>query len=489
MVAHVLRLKEGQKVQLLAPLVRGRKGQHLDVFQAIRRAGLIRARVDGEMIEVTEVPPALAKTRVHTIEAVVDRLSIREGIRPRLAESLDLALKLSGGDLLTLTESPTGWDEQVLSINLNCPKCGTSLPAVDPRGFSFNSPYGACPTCQGLGSQRSFRRDLVVPDRALSWEQGAVAPWSLVSSSDTDAASIDSLVRDFLARHGAGRRPAVGIVAVIGLGPVLVGRAVGILSRPRASARSVLSRSASDSLRRGLDVYREEVPCSACGGSRLRPEALAIKIDGRSIDDTASQPIGGLLTFFRSIRFEPELEPVATPVIVEIVSRLQYLVDVGLEYLSLGRGSDTLSGGELQRARLAAQLGSGLTGVCTILDEPTAGLHHRDTARLITSVRRLLDQGNSVLVVEHDLSVIEAADWVVDLGPGAGPDGGSVVAAGPPDQLAKSTTSITAPIPGPGSAAWPIGASVSVAVRAGSRSRARPFITSSKLTFAFRSRP
>ena len=357
-VTQLLKLRDGQKVQILAPLVRARKGQHLEVFQAVRRAGLIRARVDGEMVEVTDKPPILAKTRAHTIEAVVDRISIREGIRPRLAESLDLALKLSGGGVLTLTESPRGWDEQLLSIHLSCPVCGTSLPEIEPRSFSFNSTHGACPACEGLGYQSH-------QDNAIEL---------------------------------------------------------------------------------GLD----QVPCTACAGSRLRPEARSVRVDGRSIHDVTTMSSIDALGFFRSLRLDPSSEQIAAPLIAEIVGRLQYLIEVGLDYLSLCRGSDTLSGGELQRARLAAQLGSGLVGVCTILDEPTAGLHPRDTARLIASLRRLLVQGNSVLVVEHDASVIQAADWVLDLGPGAGPDGGFVVAAGPPEHLTASNGSITAQFLGRG---------------------------------------
>jgi excinuclease ABC subunit A len=353
MADRIMRAGDGRKVQILAPLVRDRKGEHADVFQAIRRAGLIRARVDGAIIEVTDTPPTLAKKRGHTIEAIVDRIAIREGIRPRLAESLDLALKLSGGGVLTLTESPTGWDEQFLSTQLNCPACGAGLPEIEPRGFSFNSPHGACPVCEGIGVER--------PD------------------------------------------PAAG--------------------EP--------------------DRDRDEAPCPACGGSRLRPEALAVRIDGRSIHDLSSMAVSDLLSVVRSLPVAAALEPIARPLITEIAARLAYLVEVGLEYLSLSRGTDTLSGGELQRARLASQLGSGLVGVCAILDEPTAGLHPRDTARLIAIIRRLLEQGNSVVVVEHDESVIRAADWLVDVGPGAGPDGGLVVVAGTLAAVAASPASVT----------------------------------------------
>ena len=438
-----MRLREGQKVQILAPLIRSRKGQHLEVFQAIRRAGLIRARVDGEMIEVTDQPPKLAKSRAHTIEAVVDRISIREGIRPRLAESLDLALKLSGGGLLTLIESPQGWDEQLLSIHLNCPSCGTGLPAIEPRTFSFNSPHGACPDCQGLGSRWSFQPELVVPDRSRSWDQGAVTPWPLLAAAARDTSPYRSQVEQFLAQH------RIDSAAPLESWPPDVsssfwsGEADGTFPGLATLFEQAYEETRSDSQRKALEAYREEVPCAACSGSRLRPEARAVRIEGRSIADLTALAIDDLLSFFQSLRMEPALEPVGSPLVAEIVGRLQYLVEVGLSYLSLGRGSDTLSGGELQRARLAAQLGSALMGVCTILDEPTAGLHPRDTERLIASVRRLLAQGNSVLVVEHDASMIRAADWVVDLGPGAGPDGGTVVAAGSPDQLQSFPGSIT----------------------------------------------
>jgi excinuclease ABC subunit A len=351
MVAHVMGLPPGRKVMILAPLVRCRKGQHLEVFLAIRRAGLIRARVDGEIIEVTESPPKLAKTKPHDVEAVVDRLILREGIRPRLAESVNLALKLSEGVVVVAVESGPTWGDHVLSIHLSCPRCGTGLQSPQPRSFSFNSPEGACPECQGLGVAR----------------QGG-------TNAD------------------AGPAPA---------------------------------------------------PCPACQGSRLRPEARSVRIHDRSIDQLSALPAAALRRVLDSLEFAPEHEPVATPLVREIASRLAFLEEVGLGYLSLDRGSDTLSGGELQRARLATQLGAGLVGVCYVLDEPTAGLHPRDTDQLIDVLRRLRDLGNSVIVVEHDEAVIRAAEWVVDLGPGAGPRGGELVAVGLPDQIAANPASVT----------------------------------------------
>jgi excinuclease ABC subunit A len=443
MVAQLMCLAEGKRIQILAPLVRNKKGQHLEVFQTIRRAGLIRARVDGGMIEVTEEPPRLAKAKAHSIEAVVDRIAIRAGIRPRLAESLDLALKLSDGGVVILTESDKSWDEQFLSIHLTCPNCGTGLPAIEPRTFSFNSPHGACPACQGLGSRRVFQPDLAVPDRSRSWEQGAVLPWPHVTDAVREPATYGSQVAEFLVRH------QVEAGTPLRSWPKKLWESFwsGDSASDYPGMAVLLERAFEECRRepvlRALDVYREEVACPACAGSRLRPEARAIRIDGRSIADLTASPIGDLLGFFLAFPGEPATEAVSAPIVAEVVARVRYLVDVGLPYLSLNRGSDTLSGGELQRARLAAQLGSGLMGVCTILDEPTAGLHPRDTDHLIASIRRLLLQGNSVIVVEHDASVIRAADWVVDLGPGAGPDGGMVVAAGPADLLQASETSVT----------------------------------------------
>ncbi len=331
--------------------MRGRKGQHLEVFQSIRRAGLIRARVDGQIVEVTDQPPRLAKAKAHQIEAVVDRLVIRDGIRTRLTESLDLALKLAEGVVVITAETDQGWEDQVLSRELSCPACGAGLLPLEPRGFSFNSPQGACPQCEGLGT---------VPNPAPT--------------------------------------PGFG---------------------------------------------DEKVICPACGGTRLRPEARAVRVGGRSIDELSALAISALRAEIERIPFDPAAEPVARPIVREITGRLGFLEEVGLGYLTLARGSDTLSGGELQRARLATQLGAGLVGVGYVLDEPTAGLHPCDTDRLIASLRKLQAQGNSLLVVEHDEAVIRAADWVIDLGPGAGPDGGRLVAAGRPEQLAMAAGSIT----------------------------------------------
>jgi excinuclease ABC subunit A len=348
MAASILALPTGTRLLLTAPLVWGRKGAHAEVFQTIRRAGLIRARVDGEVVEIDE-PPRLAKTKLHTIDAVVDRLVIREGVGPRLAESLGLALKLSDGLATVAVDVGGTWEDRTMSLNHACPDCGVSIPALEPRGFSFNSPQGACPACEGLG-----------------------------------------------------------VVAE---------------SRPDAAAS-------------------EEVPCPACRGARLRPEALAARVGSKSIAGVCDLTVDDARLFFDGLAFAEDAA-VAAPLLREIRGRLRFLADVGLGYLTLGRAAGTLSGGELQRTRLATQLGSDLVGVCYVLDEPTAGLHPRDTDRLLIGLRRLRDMGNSVLVVEHDESVIRAADWIVDVGPGAGPAGGEIVAVGPLASITEAPASLT----------------------------------------------
>jgi excinuclease ABC subunit A len=478
MVDQLLKLPSGRKVQLLAPLVRDRKGQHLDVFQAIRRAGLIRARVDGEMVEITDTPPKLTKTKAHSIEAVVDRLVIRDGIRPRLAESLDLALKLADGRVLALIEvpkeregeapsepaqsTPPGpaqktartearppgidvsprWDELLLSIHLSCPACG-GLPEIEPRTFSFNSPHGACPACQGIGSRGAVSPAVAVPDRSRSWDQGGVLPWTLWKNGVPAPAAHDVPVGEFLSCHGINASTPLESWPPETWQAFWFGDPNGTFPGIAALLERAYEEARSDSLRKALEAYREEVVCAACGGSRLRPEARAVRFQGKAIHELTAMAVNDLLDFFVGRRDVLAGDPIVAPLIDEVVGRLRFLAEVGLDYLSLERSSDTLSGGELQRARLASQLGSGLVGVCYILDEPTAGLHPRDTERLIASLRRLQEMGNSLLVVEHDESVIRGADWVVDLGPGAGPDGGAVVAAGTPEQLANMPNSIT----------------------------------------------
>ncbi len=438
MVAGVLAMQEGRKVLVLAPLVRGRKGQHADALQAIRRAGLLRARIDGQVVEVA-VDPKLAKTRPHDIEAVIDRLVVRAGIRPRLAESIDLALKLGRGTLLLSAQTATGWDDRLLSVNFACPDCGTGFEELEPRTFSFNSPYGACPTCTGLGTVTSFDRDLVIPDRTLGLAQGAVVPWR----DPKPPVAVSPALAPFLKKRR--QKPDTPLAAwpAAALEQLLEGDPATGFDGLMPELERAWSAAKTDRRRAALDAFRTAVPCPSCGGARLRSEARAVTIEGRAIHEVAALPISAARPWFDTLRYEPPLDLVGPPLVREIAARLAYLDRVGLGYLTLDRGTDTLSGGELQRVRLASQIGSGLIGVCYILDEPTAGLHPRDTERLLACLTELRDQGNSVVVVEHDETTIRAADWMIDLGPGAGPDGGRIVASGPPAAPSDSGESLT----------------------------------------------
>ncbi len=423
MVDGVLGMEAGRKVLVLAPLVRGRKGQHAAAFAAIRRAGLIRVRVDGNVQELGPDDPKLAKGKVHDVEAVVDRLVVREGIRPRLAESLDLALKLGDGAVILSAQEGEGWEDRALSVHFACPSCGTGFEELEPRTFSFNSPYGACPSCEGLGVLRRFDPDLIVPDRSKSLEGGALAAAELDSSLGKAALAL--VKRRKLDRGAAlASWPSGAVEALMGGDGEWPG-VLAILEGLWAAARSEGRRAA-------LDAFRSDVVCEACGGARLRPEARGVTVGGLTIQQVTDLPAMEARAFFEGLRFEPPMDRVGPPLVVEVAGRLGFLERVGLGYLSLGRAADTLSGGELQRVRLATQVGSGLVGVGYILDEPTAGLHPRDTGRLLETLADLRDRGNSVIVVEHDEATIRAADWLIDLGPGAGPDGGRIVAEGPP---------------------------------------------------------
>ena len=440
MVANVLAMREGRKVLVLAPLVRARKGVHAEAFQAIRRAGLLRARVDGELIEIAKDDPKLAKAKVHSIEAVVDRLVVREGIRPRLAESIELALKLGEGTVLLAAQVDDGWEDIPLSIHYTCPRCGQSVEEIEPRTFSFNSPEGACQTCGGLGAIAVFDPELLFPnpndslDQALEplWgeENGTLErpKWASVFLNangikvDQALESWPSAVKaEFLEGRGTERSP--------GLIPWL---------------RDQLQALKSDRQRAELEVFRSRLICSACNGSRLRPAARGVTVGTASLPDLLGRSVIDVGRFLNALTWGPDQSPIATPLIQNVVSRLAFLEKVGLSYLTLDRSADTLSGGELQRARLASQIGSGLVGVCYVLDEPTAGLHPSDTELLLRTLRELRDESNTVIVVEHDEETIRGADWVVDLGPGAGALGGEVVAYGPPNALRVVGDSSTA---------------------------------------------
>ncbi len=442
----ILGLGEGTKAILLAPLVRGRKGRHEDVFISIRQSGLVRARVDGEIYDLDNVPE-LSKQKNHTIDAVVDRVVVKESQRTRLAESINLTLKLSDG-LLTLlyldaqatNTNPESWHEQIYNTEYACPTCKLSYEEIQPRTFSFNSPYGACRECDGLGARPAFDPDLVIPVASRSLAKGAIAPWR------TSAGTLDvrkkKRLEPFLKANKlrwttplADWKPKPRSQLLFGDGKGFPGL-IAILDEELATAKN-------DDHRAHLEAFRAHTRCTACEGSRLRPEARSVKVGGRYIHEIVALSVSDALPFFAGLTFDDETEPIATPLVREIRNRLEFLLKVGLPYLTLDRAADTLSGGELQRIRLATGIGSGLVGVCYVLDEPSIGLHPRDNDRLIAAIRDLQQQGNTVLVVEHDEAVMRESDWLVDLGPGAGVNGGRIIAQGTPAEVCAEPESIT----------------------------------------------
>ncbi|HEX3868984.1 MAG TPA: ABC-ATPase UvrA, partial [Pirellulales bacterium] len=426
----LLALPEGTKLILLAPLVRGRKGQHEDVFASIRKAGFLRARVDGEVYELDAVPK-LVKQKNHTIEAVIDRLVVRDGIEARATESLKTALKHGAGLVTAIYQEPgragsvsdrsteNVWDERIFSTEYACPNCKISYEELEPRTFSFNSPYGACPECEGLGTLRAFEPELVVPDASYSLSGGAIAPWSpsknghartlpkrqaraLEELASAGGFHVDTALVDLTPRmrqilwHGS--RDTLGVLAM--------------LQKQYAEA--------DEAGREKLEAFRGEAPCPDCGGARLRQEARHVRIGGKAIHELTALAVRAARAFVETLKFRADQEPIAKPLLRELRSRLDFLDKVGLDYLTLDRSADTLSGGELQRIRLATGLGSALVGICYILDEPSIGLHPRDNNRLIEALRDLQQAGNTVLVVEHDEAIMRSADWLIDVGPGAG---------------------------------------------------------------------
>jgi excinuclease ABC subunit A len=447
-VDAVLELPEGSRIQILAPIVRGRKGIYKKELEEAARKGFVRVRVDGQLRDLAE-PIELDKQKRHTIEIVVDRLLVRKGLRGRIAESVETALEAAEGLVVVSCEDGT---EKLYSRQLACPDCGISIGELAPRMFSFNSPYGACPECGGLGVRRTFDKDLLIVDEDRSLRDGAIAwgdgPWyRMVEAGLFRAYGVDpktpyrKLPPSFkrILWHGSGDRQ-------------FDLRWQGKRSRVewRANWEGILPilerryrETDSDSRREDLERFMAERPCPACKGARLRPESLAVRVAGKSIAEHTALSVKAALAFYERLGFGPREEAIARPILKEIRDRLGFLVDVGLGYLTLDRSAATLAGGEGQRLRLATQIGSRLTGVLYILDEPSIGLHQRDNRRLLDTLRALRDLGNTVLVVEHDEETIRTADWVVDLGPGAGELGGEVVACGPPEAIASHPASLT----------------------------------------------
>jgi excinuclease ABC subunit A len=452
MVDRVGEMPEGTRLVLYAPYVRGKKGEYKKQLGQMAREGFMRARIDGQMVDLSGDPPALDKQKKHNIDVVIDRLVVKPGIEKRLAGSLETALKVSGG-LVVL--APEGSAEETLSQSYSCVDCGTSLTEITPRLFSFNSPYGACPTCSGLGTLMGVDEDKIVPDPERSIHAGAVAPWPEGSKS-WRMKMVETLAKDmgFSMATPWKKLPAAARQVILhGSGDQemsfsLTGKKSSYSWRGKfEGVMPMLARRYKDTdsagIRAEIEKYMSVHSCPTCEGRRLRPEALAVTVAGSPIDALSRQSVEDLRVWMKGLTLDRRERAIADKVVQEIEDRLSFLDDVGVGYLTLDRSSGTLSGGESQRIRLATQIGSKLMGVLYVLDEPSIGLHQRDNARLLATLQGMRDLGNSVLVVEHDEETIRAADWVIDLGPGAGVHGGEVVAEGTPEQVAKAPQSLT----------------------------------------------
>jgi len=454
MVDRVMAMKEGTRLLLLAPVVRDRKGEYRKELAELQRRGFTRVKVDNTLYEIGEVP-ALNRKIKHEIEAVVDRVAVRAGVETRLADSFETALGLADG--VVYAEDADSGERTVFSSRFACPVSGFSIEEIEPRLFSFNSPHGACPACDGLGMESFFDPALVIPDERRSIADGAVAPWTGSQSPYYDQ-TLQSLAKHFkittrTAWQDLPQKLRDAILFGTGETEIAFTYKDGIrqytVTKPFEGVVRNLQRrwQETDSawVREEMSRYQAEKPCAVCHGARLKPEALAVKVAGSHIAEASELSIKQALTWFQGVleTLTPQRKEIAGRILREIVERLQFLVDVGLDYLTLARGSATLSGGESQRIRLASQIGSGLTGVLYVLDEPSIGLHQRDNERLLGTLRRLKALGNTVLVVEHDEDAIRAADYLIDMGPAAGVNGGHVVAKGTPAEVAANPASLT----------------------------------------------
>ena len=450
-VDKILEFPGGTRVQILSPVVRGRKGEYRDLIREIRREGFVRARIDGKLLELDQ-EIQLKKNRKHNIEVVVDRLKIRKDIRQRLSESVEMALKMGSG--LVIAENVDTASEQLFSEQFACTRCNISYQEIEPRMFSFNSPYGACPTCDGLGTKLEIDPRLVVPNPNLSIAKGAISPVGEKRAS-WYFEMIEALAKQYHFRLDVPWKELPEKIQNL----ILYGtteKVKFIFSREdshfefNSKYEGVIHnlyrryrQTSSQSIREWIEGFMNQIPCPDCGGARLRKEALGVKINGLNISEVTGKNVKEAIRFFEDLPLSAKEETIARQILKEIRSRLMFLQNVGLEYLTLDRTAGSLSGGEAQRIRLATQIGSQLVGVLYILDEPSIGLHQRDNVRLIDTLLRLRNLGNTVLVVEHDRETIEHADYVVDLGPGAGKQGGEVVAVGTPREIEENPLSIT----------------------------------------------
>lgn len=454
MVDEIMKLPERTKIQLLAPVVRGRKGEHAKVFAKAKKGGYVRVRVDGNLYELSE-EIKLEKNIKHTIEIVVDRLVVKDGIEPRLADSIENVLKIAEGLLVV---DIVGGEPINFSQSFSCPDCGISIDEIEPRNFSFNNPFGACPECHGIGVKMEFDEELMIPDDSLSLAEGAVAVLGWQSATDTKSytrAILEALAAEYhfdlstpyrdlpkeirhMFLHGFDKVVKVHYQGQRGVGVYDV-QFEGLLRNVERRYRE----TASEYTRQEYETFMRVTPCKACGGKRLKPEILAVTIGERNIAEITDLSIAELSSFMKNLNLTPRQEQIGELVLKEIRSRIGFLMDVGLDYLTLSRAAGSLSGGEAQRIRLATQIGSGLVGVAYILDEPSIGLHQRDNGKLLKTLEHLRDLGNTLIVVEHDEDTMLAADYIVDVGPGAGEHGGEIIAQGTAKSIMKNRKSIT----------------------------------------------
>lgn len=452
MVDRVMELPERTKVQIISPIVRAKKGQHKKVFASIKREGFVRVRVDGETMDVEEVPE-LEKSKAHSIDVVIDRIVVKEGIHSRLFDSFEAALRLSKG---YATADVIGGDPILFSEHYACPICGFTVGELEPRLFSFNAPFGACPDCDGLGVKLEVDMDLVVPDQDKTLREGALAPWNPISSQyypklleqaaesfgidmDTPFKDLPKDARQLILYGSKGKQFHFHYENDFGGVRDVDTEFEGVINNVNRRYQETNSDFTRDQMR----SYMRELTCQTCHGYRLNRKARAVKIAGQHIGEVSELPIDRCTSFFEKLNFSEQDTVIATPILKEIRDRLNFLRNVGLEYLTLSRSARTLSGGEAQRIRLATQIGSNLSGVLYILDEPSIGLHQRDNDRLISSLKKMRDLGNTLIVVEHDEDTMRAADYLIDIGPGAGENGGEVMAAGTPKQVERSRKSLT----------------------------------------------
>ena len=455
MVDRILMLEERTKFQILAPVVRGKKGRHEKVFESAKKSGYLRVRVDGNMYELTE-EIKLEKNIKHSIEIIIDRLSIREGIEKRLTDSVENALKLGNGLMIV---DVIGGEEMTFSQNFACPDCGISIDEVQPRSFSFNNPFGACPDCYGLGYKMEFDEDLIIPDKSLSINQGAIVVLGWQSANDGKSFSNAILqalalkynfsldtpfedypkeIHDILIYGTNGEKVAVRYKGQRGIGVYDIAFE-GLIKNVERRYRE----TSAESTKAEYETFMRFTPCATCHGQRLKKESLAVTIGDKNIYEMTEMSVRDLRQYLDGLQLTETQLKIGKEILKEIKGRLQFLVDVGLDYLSLSRATGTLSGGEAQRIRLATQIGSGLVGVAYIMDEPSIGLHQNDNDKLLATLKHLRDLGNTLIVVEHDEDTMRAADYVVDIGPGAGEHGGQVIATGTAEDLMKNPNSIT----------------------------------------------